>query len=52
MKKLLAAGLVLTMGLSLTACMGGTANSSSAASGGADPVWNGGSPRNWFTKEK
>ena len=32
MKKLLAAGLVLTMGLSLTACMGGTANSSSAAS--------------------
>ena len=34
MKKLLAAGLVLTMGLSLTACMGGTANSSSAASSG------------------
>ena len=22
------------------------------ASGGADPVWNGESPRNWFTKEK
>ena len=36
MKKLLAAGLVLTMGLSLTACMGGTANSSSAASGGSE----------------
>ena len=35
MKKLLAAGLVLTMGLSLTACMGGTANTSSAASGGS-----------------
>ena len=27
MKKLLAAGLALTMSLSLTACMGGTANS-------------------------
>ena len=26
MKKLLAAGLALTMSLSLTACMGGTAN--------------------------
>lgn len=36
MKKLLAAGLVLTMGLSLTACMGGTANSSSAASSGSE----------------
>ena len=36
MKKLLAAGLVLTMGLSLTACMGGTANTSSAASGGSE----------------
>ena len=35
MKKLLAAGLALTMSLSLTACMGGTANSSSAASGGS-----------------
>ena len=36
MKKLLAAGLALTMSLSLTACMGGTANSSSAASGGSE----------------
>ena len=36
MKKLLAAGLALTMSLSLTACMGGTANSSSAASSGAE----------------
>ena len=36
MKKILAAGLVLTMGLSLTACMGGTANTSSAASGGSE----------------
>ena len=36
MKKLLAAGLALTMSLSLTACMGGTANSSSAASSGSE----------------
>ena len=36
MKKHIAAGLVLTMGLSLTACMGGTANTSSAASGGSE----------------
>ena len=36
MKKILAAGLALTMSLSLTACMGGTANSSSAASGGSE----------------
>ena len=36
MKKLLAAGLALTMSLSLTACMGGTANTSSAASGGSE----------------
>ena len=40
MKKLLAAGLVLTMGLSLAACMGGTANTSSAASSGSDGVYN------------
>ena len=36
MKKLFAAGLALTMSLSLTACMGGTANSSSAASSGSE----------------
>ena len=36
MKKILAAGLALTMSLSLTACMGGTANSSSAASSGSE----------------
>lgn len=36
MKKILAAGLALAMSLSLTACMGGTANSSSAASGGSE----------------
>ena len=35
MKKLLAAGLVLTMGLSLTACMGGASTSDSASSGGS-----------------
>ena len=52
MKKVLAAGLVLTMGLSLTACMGGATSTSSAststsgngadvsASAGADGVYN------------
>ena len=34
MKKLLAAGLALTMSLSLTACMGGTSNSASSGSSG------------------
>ena len=35
MKKLLAAGLVLTMGLSLTACMGGASSSGSAGASGS-----------------